>query len=26
MNDEEIEAAGKNLEEKTGISMDKFLK
>ena len=26
INDEEIEASGKNLEETTGISMDKFLK
>ena len=26
MNDEEIEASGKNLEEKTGIPMDKLLK
>lgn len=26
INDEEIEKSGKDLEEKTGISMDKFLK
>ena len=26
MNDEEIKASGKNLEEKTGISIDKLLK
>lgn len=26
INDEEIEASGKNLEKMTGISMDKFLK